>query len=290
MRNDHRPDCLVIGPCAAAVLALAALHPCPASAQAGQNEIVLAPHRAVYDLKLNKSKGKRSLEAVRGRILYDFTGSSCEGYSLTFRQVSELDSGEGKVAVSDLRSTTWEDGEAKSFRFQSQNTLNGQSQMAVDGRAERRAGEVAVTLAKPAPKTMTLDVATVFPTEHIVRAIRAAREGKTILDLKAYDGSDNGEKVYNSLTVIGKPIPTQTKPPDDAAAGNAALSPLTRWPVTVSYFEPAISATGEQTPVYAISFELYENGVSRALVLDYGDFTVLGELKQFEMKDAKPCK
>ncbi len=290
MRNAFCPHFPAVGPFAAAVLALATLHPCSALAQAGQNDIVLAPHRAVYDLKLNKSKGKRSLEAVRGRILYDFSGSACEGYSLTFRQVSELDSGEGKVAVSDLRSTTWEDGEAKSFRFQSQNTLNNQEQTTVDGRAERRADEVLVTLSKPAAKSMTIEGEVVFPTEHILRAIRAARDGKTILDLKAYDGSDNGEKVYNSLTVIGKPIASGTKVPDDAAAGDSILAPLTRWPVTVSYFEPSISATGEQTPVYAISFELYDNGVSRALVLDYGDFTVTGELKQLEMKDAKPCK
>ena len=38
------------------------------------------------------------MSAVRGRILYDFSGSACEGYALQFRQVSELDSGEGKVA------------------------------------------------------------------------------------------------------------------------------------------------------------------------------------------------
>ena len=53
------------------------------------------------------------IEAVRGRILYDFSGNACEGYALQFRQVSELDSGEGKAALSDLRSTTWEDGQAR---------------------------------------------------------------------------------------------------------------------------------------------------------------------------------
>ena len=46
------------------------------------------------------TRGKRAMNAVRGRILYDFSGSACEGYALQFRQVSELDSGEGKVIVS----------------------------------------------------------------------------------------------------------------------------------------------------------------------------------------------
>ena len=62
--------------------------------------MALASHRAVYDLKLSSTRGKRAMNAVRGRILYDFSGSACEGYALQFRQVSELDSGEGKVIVS----------------------------------------------------------------------------------------------------------------------------------------------------------------------------------------------
>jgi hypothetical protein len=67
---------------------------------------------------------------------------------------------------------------------------------------------------------------------------------------------------------------------------------LTRWPVTISYFDPrdpTNEQTGEQTPVYAISFELYENGVSRALKLDYPDFTISGELTSLDMKKEKPC-
>jgi hypothetical protein len=64
-----------------------------------------------------------------------------------------------------------------------------------------------------------------------------------------------------------------------------------RWPVTVSYFErDAKPEEGEQTPLYAMSFELFENGVSRALVLDYNDFVISGSLGKFNVKDAKPCK
>ncbi|MGZ3352884.1 MAG: EipB family protein, partial [Xanthobacteraceae bacterium] len=47
---------------------------------------------------------------------------------------------------------------------------------------------------------------------------------------------------------------------------------------------------GEQAPVYAIKFELYENGISRALVLDYNDFAISGELTSLEVRDTKPCK
>jgi len=74
-----------------------------------------ASHRAIYELKLAQTRGNSSAMSARGRILYDFSGSSCEGYALQFRQVSELDNGEGKSTLSDLRSTSW-DGEE--IRFQ----------------------------------------------------------------------------------------------------------------------------------------------------------------------------
>ena len=264
----------------------------PAAAAPAADNVVLAPHRAIYDLKLFKSHGSRGIEAVRGRILYDFSGNACDGYELQFRQVSELESGGGKIALSDLRSTTWEDGNAKAFRFNSENLLDDKTTDAVDGHADRNAQTVAVNLSKPKAKNFTVPVSAVFPTEHMRRIIIAAREGKSILEFPVYDGSETGEKLYNTLTVIGQPIAPGAKPPDDAAGKVPELAKLTRWPVTISYFEhedEATQHTGEQTPVYAISFELYENGISRALVLDYADFTIKGEITSLEMKKEKPC-
>ena len=117
----------------------------------------------------------------------------------------------------------------------------------------------------------------------------STREGKTILELPIYDGSDKGEKVYNTLTVIGREIPPNERVPTDATAGKEALVGLKRWPVTVSYFDKA-TKTGDQAPVYSIKFELYENGISRALLLDYNDFAIRGELSSIEIRDTKPCK
>lgn len=265
----------------------------PAVAAPPADKVLLVPHRAVYDLKLFKSQGSRGIEAIRGRILYDFSGNACDGYELQFRQVSELDSGEGKTALSDLRSTTWEDGAAKAFRFNSQNSLDDKATDSVDGHAERNAKTVAVNLSKPTDKNFTVPVNAVFPTEHMRRIIAAAREGKSILEFPVYDGSESGEKLYSTLTVIGKAIAPGAKPPDDATAKIPELAKLTRWPVTISYFEQqdeAAEHTGEQTPVYSISFELYEDGISRALVLDYADFSIKGEMTSLDLKKPKPCQ
>jgi len=248
----------------------------------------LASHRAVYDLKLVQARSGNTVDA-RGRILYDFSGNACEGYALQFRQVSLLDNGEGRTALSDMRSTTWEDGSASNYVFKSQNMLNEQVVDTVDGRAERKSDKIAVTLTKPSDKTVDLTSAIAFPTDHVRRIIVAAREGKTVLEVPVYDGAETGEKVYNTLTVIGRAIPPDERVPTDAAAGKSELTGMMRWPVTVSYFDRAKTG-GEQAPVYSIKFELYENGISRALVLDYNDFVISGELTTLDIRDTKPCK
>jgi hypothetical protein len=252
--------------------------------------IALVPHRAIYDLSLGTTRANSQLAGVRGRILYDFGGSACQGYSLEFRQVSELDSGEGRVST-DLRSTTWEGADAKSFKFTSQNFVDENLVDSVDGRAERQATKTAVALEKPQQKSLSLAPGVVFPTEHMVRVIKAARAGQTVLNFPVYDGSETGDKVFDTLTVIGHEIKPEERNHDDAAAAEAKLASVPRWPVTVSYFERGkTDDKTEQTPAYAISFELYANGISRALALDYNNFVINGKLASLEIRDTKPCR
>src|SRR6187401_24894 len=134
------------------VFAAGLIAPGAATAQGPAGSVKFAPHVAIYDLKLTSSRGKRLLEGARGRIVYDFSGSACEGYALQFRQVTELDNGEGKVSLSDLRTTTWEQGDGKSFRFKSQNYMDQQQIGEVDGSADREKAGVAVKLSKPEDK------------------------------------------------------------------------------------------------------------------------------------------
>jgi hypothetical protein len=282
---DNRIGAAAAMACAVAIVAGGAL---VSRARAVTPGGELASHRAVYELKLAQSHGNSSTVSARGRILYDFAGSACEGYKLEFRQVSELDNGEGKVSLSDLRSNTWEDGDAKNFHFKSENYMNQRLVDQVDGQAVRQPDNIAVTLTKPKDAKLNIDRSIVFPTEHVRRILEAAHAGKTILEFPVYDGSEKGEKVYNTLTVMGHVIAPGERVPTDAAAGQQALAGLIRWPVTVSYFDRK-GAAGEQTPVYSIKFELYENGISRALLLDYNDFAISGELKSLEIRDVKPC-
>jgi hypothetical protein len=109
-------------------------------------------HQALYELSLLKSRGTNTINSARGRILYSFTGSACEGYTSEFRQVSEMDSGDDKVTLSDLRSTSWEDATGKTYRFKIDSRMNNVDTGPVDGIAERVGDHITVKLKQPQEK------------------------------------------------------------------------------------------------------------------------------------------
>ncbi len=256
-----------------------------AAASVAQAQTVLAPHRAVYELSIDPGKSSSKIDRAQGRIAFEITGNACTGYSITLRQVTRLDSGEGRETMSDLRSITWEGGDARNFRFKTQNFVNQDLKDDVDGNVERAAdGGFQVRLTKPKSNPFPLKGPILLPTEHLKKLIEAGNAGQTILEAKVYDGSPDGKKVYDTLSVIG--AGTNAAPEEDPAK-KPELTSIKRYPVTVSYFEQGV---GERTPAYVLGFDLYENGVSRALKLDYGGFALKGELKSVEFLKTAPCK
>ncbi|WP_035898326.1 DUF1849 family protein, partial [Labrenzia sp. DG1229] len=52
---------------------------------------------------------------------------------------------------------------------------------------------------------------------------------------------------------------------------------------------PLLRSQGELTPVYQLSFWLFQNGVSGHLTLDYGDFTIKGKMAALELHEDTGC-
>jgi hypothetical protein len=259
-----------------------------ARAQAVAPAIRLTPHRAVYDLSLLRTAGKSSMERARGRIAFDFGGDACDGYTLQYRQVTVLENSEGMSRTLDVRSTTFEAGDGKFLRFKTETQTRGASGDQVDGEADRRPdGTLAVRLKQPKRENVTLPGEPVFPNEHMRRLIEAARAGQSSMAVKVYDGSDSGKKVYDTYAVVGRRIEPGAGANLEEPARQDGLAKLARWPVSISYYE---TETGDQTPAYTISFEVYENGISRALKLDYGDFALKGDLQALTVAADSACQ
>jgi len=260
----------------------------PAFAEATKPGIQLVPHRAVYDLSLLRSGGSQGVDSARGRIAMDFGGNACDGYTLTYRQVTVLDSSETGPRTMDTRTATFEAGDGLSMRFKTTSSSEGGAGSGVDGDAKLSPdGTLDVRFKQPRNATFAAAGQPVFPTEHLKRLIEAGRNGQTTLTVRVYDGSDDGKKVYDTLALIGRRIEPGTGSGLEEAARQEALMKTPRWPVTISYFT---EGSGDRTPVYTISFELYENGISRALKLDYGDFALKGDLQSLQVQSPAACQ
>lgn len=244
--------------------------------------ITMASHHATYRLFLLKAKGAGAPASASGLIDYTFNGSACDGYTTSFRQVTELQPPEGDARVSDMRSTTFEDGTGSQFAFKTTTHNDQEAATDLDGRARKQADGVASVELKQPPGKAALGDNILFPTEHLRRIIQVAESGGKLLEAAVFDGSDTGRKIFRTLSVIGQPI---TVPSPDPAGQNDVTKGMRRWPVAISYF----SAGKEDQPDYVLSFDLYENGISRALRLDYGDFILGGELTDLSVKPQPAC-
>jgi hypothetical protein len=259
-------------------------------AGAVEDAVTLASHRAVYDLTLSATRGGTGVVSVSGRMVYDLVGSPCEGYTQNTRLVTRMTHQSGNTTVTDLRSSTWEDAAAKRFRFESNQYRDEKATDAASGDAARQGGgeEIKVDLAKPTKRSLFLPAGAYFPIQHTIALIQAARAGKASFRADLYDGSDQGEKVFDTVSALGRTQAPGANRKLAEVANADRLNATRAWPVSIAYYEPR-SDRVDALPTYEITFWIFENGVSRKLHIDYGDFALQGDLKEITFHEPSKC-
>ncbi len=253
--------------------------------------VVLAPHRAIYDFTLGAVRGTKSISGLTGRMVYEFTGSACEGWTQTMRFVTQTTAASGANTLTDQRSTSWEDDTASKLRFASSQYRDQKLVEQTAGLASRVGGseDIRVDLTSPDKKKSAIAAAAMFPIQHSVKLLEAAKRGRPSLIADFYDGADGGEKVYSVSAQIGKPMAAGFNKTLPRAGQADKLDNVPSWPVLLSYFEPG-NENKDGLPAYEMGFVFYANGVSRRLMIDNGEYTMRGELSEFSYIDPLPCK
>lgn len=262
-----------------AALALLSVLVPVAAAKASQ---LLAPHRAVYDLELESASDSTGITALSGRMVYEFAGTACDGYTVKFRYVTRVDTSEDS-RLTDQQTTTFENGDGSVFSFASKSFINDSLDKEVRGTARRKGNTTQVELKRPDEKKIEFGVA-LFPTQHMVDLIKRANGGQTFYETSLFDGSDDADRAMITTVVIGKKTTGEEGKGDVSAMGPLKKDPY--WPVSMAYFDPQEQQNGEETPSYRITFKLYENGITRDLLMDYGDFSMKGHLVDLSLLKA----
>ena len=233
----------------------------------------LIQHRAVYDLKLDNASDRSGITGISGRMVYEIRGSACEGYTVRFRYVTQSDTREASQ-ITDQQTTTFEDAEGKSFSFVTKSYTDQNLDRELRGNAVREPAGVKVEIDKPEPKSIELQP-TQFPTQHLLELIGKANRGENFYETSIFDGSEDADKAMTTTVIVGKQEGTQSNDPELKALNKLGTEKF--WPVDIAYFDETKEG-GEDMPEYRISFKLYENGLTRDLEMDYGDFTIRGKL------------
>src|SRR5262249_22762275 len=147
----HRVLRQFLGIFAGGAVVLAALAPARAA------DIMMAPHRAVYDMSLATARGGSGVTAVSGRMVYELTGSACEGYTQNMRFVTQMTNQGGNAVITALRSSSWEEGNGQRFRITWSLYRDETASEDTAGGAARAnsADDVKVELTTPSKKDLT---------------------------------------------------------------------------------------------------------------------------------------
>ncbi len=245
---------------------------------------IIAPHRAVYDISLARTEQGSGVSSAKGRMVFEVTGSACEGYRMRQRMVVNIGDEEGNLGLLDFQISTFESGDGDVYNFDSRTTLNEEVVEVVEGEARRTGSKIEVSLKQPSEKKVLLDSGVLFPSQHLQAIIDAAVAHRKFLSADIYEGAGTGEGSDAAAAAIGGAMPIGVDSP--------LRDGIRRWPVSVGYFEPTKATDnglGEELPTYQMSFTLYENGVTNDLVMDYGDYALSGSLEKIEALAKPDC-
>jgi hypothetical protein len=247
---------------------------------------MLQAHRAVYDLSLEKASDRSGITGITGRMVYEFNGSPCDGYTVNFRFVTQIATSDS-TRLSDQQTTTFEDAKGKTFSFVTKSFIDQTLDKEVKGTAVRKSNGLEVDLDKPQKNVVDL-AATQFPTQHLVELIDKAEKGERFYETSLFDGSEDANKVMTTTVVDGKKAEAAKDDPELPALAKLAKDKY--WPVDIAYFDLSNKDSGEEVPEYRISFKLHENGLTRDLLMDYGEFSMTGKLVNLALFDNAPKK
>ena len=251
----------------------------------------LAPHRAVYDLELESSEPRAGLSGASGRMVLEVTGSTCDGWTVSFRIVNDFVLTAGGTRLVDSRSSSWEAADGTMMRYSQRqyadSRLESEILLTITRRGVDAPGEGVI--AKPEEETFTLPAGAMFPVAHQNQLLAAAQQGESRDDSMVYDGSD-GAKTYQAISFIGERHGPESLAGDVMGSSVAALAALPSWPVTISYFPLGETPQGEETPSHQVILKMYANGVAGDVTLDYGDFALAGKLRDIELFEVPECE
>ncbi|HYZ32166.1 MAG TPA: cell envelope integrity EipB family protein [Crenalkalicoccus sp.] len=260
---------------ALAVAGAAGLPALPRAAEPGPE--AMAAHRAAYRLTLDHVREGSDIASARGAMLYEVV-DACDGWATRQRLTLVLTNRDGQEVETASDYSTYETKDGHSIRFSLTQTSQGAVSQRVAGEAEVTPEGGRVRYTEPATKEVALPRGTLLPMMHTIRALDTAREGRRMMVLPLFDGT-NPDGAQDTTTIIlggwQAPQPNARFP---------ALSTLGSARMRIAFFDRKESGDGgATTPDYEVGLRYFANGVADDLNMDFGEFVVNGAMEELTL-------
>ena len=188
------------------------------------------------------------------------------------------ESGGSDRVLSHFESWEADSGDKYSFDIMEESSFEGRKDFG--GFVEIASGEGGNAYFTMEPDSaIKLPSGTVFPMQHVRNILDHAEAGKKIIGATVFTGAEPDSALMRTSTVVGG---WRDVPANDLGE----LAEDGYWQINVAYFKPT-STSAE--PEYEIQFSMQANGLVREYEINYGDFSIMANLKSVEPVESVSC-
>ena len=231
----------------------------------------IASHRAVYDVEVLRLSSSSQVQSINGSSEYSIQ-RLCDGWQSVEHSAIALGFYEGSSNfVSQHKSWEALNGKAFSFSIYEDSTAKGIHHY--EGFANLNEDHSEAYFTNETQQKLTLPEGTVFPIAHITETLENIRLGDKMQQSMLFLGGEREDSLY-LVSSIAADKKTGEVPELLGPLGEAGY-----WPLRLAYFKVD---TQEIFPDYEIEYQIQNNGVIRSYVVDYGDFSIRGQMRLIE--------
>jgi hypothetical protein len=239
-------------------------------------------HRAFYEITLKSADNKSGVVGLSGAMVYEVM-DACEGWENNQTLRLNLAFSNAPAMSAETSFTSWESKDGTRYRFSVRNGRDGEIYEELRGSADLDGpgGGGQARFTKPEAAVKELPAGVLFPTAQIEQLMQIFGEtDRKFVSARVFDGASFDGAYDVSAVLVGEPAvqPDMLDTPE--------LSGQTGYPIRFAYFAPD---SQDPAPEYEYSLVLQENGIARDVVIDYGDFSMHGELVDIDILPAADC-
>ena len=266
----------------------------------------IAPHKALYDLKMISTRVSGSIASVSGTMAFEWQ-DTCDAW--TTHQKFNLKYIYLQDEQMDYKTqfSAFEQKDGSEYTFVVQRFHNDTLAEEFKGGVKRGTDEVmTVSFDNEALKQQVLSKGVLLPSEHTVELLRLAKAGSKFFNAKVVDGGDvHGVMEANAfigaaleqsqfaeqfpvIKVLQDAGNAKTKDADIKNFDVSLYKPKA-YKISMAFYSEKKQGTDTGEPDYQMTMIMQDNGVVTGMIMDYPEFSMIAELKALQGFDKPVC-